>query len=37
MSVVIDRFGQIQFVHVGLQTGIEAILDNDLSALAESN
>ncbi len=33
MSLVMDRFGQIQFVHAGLLTNVEAILGKDLSAL----
>jgi thiol-disulfide isomerase/thioredoxin/tetratricopeptide (TPR) repeat protein len=37
MSVVIDRFGQIQFVHVGLLTNVEAILGKDLSTLPAPN
>jgi thiol-disulfide isomerase/thioredoxin len=33
MSVVMDRFGQIQFVHAGRLADVEAILGKDLSAL----
>jgi hypothetical protein len=36
MSVVLDRFGQIQFVHAGLLADVEAILGKDLSALPEA-
>jgi hypothetical protein len=37
MTVVIDRFGQIQFVHSGLLANVEAILGKDLRALPELN
>jgi thiol-disulfide isomerase/thioredoxin len=37
MTVVIDRFGQIQFVHSGLLANVEAILGKDLNALPELN
>jgi len=32
-SIVLDRFGQIQFVHAGLLPDVEAVLGKDLSAL----
>jgi thiol-disulfide isomerase/thioredoxin len=37
MTIVIDRIGQIQFVHAGLLPNVEAILGKDLSALPEPN
>jgi thiol-disulfide isomerase/thioredoxin len=37
MSVVMDRFGQIQFAHEGLLADVEGILGKDLSALPEPN
>lgn len=36
-TVVIDRFGQIQFVHAGQLSDVEGILGKDLEALPAAN
>ena len=36
-TVVIDRFGQIQFVHSGQLSDVEGILGKDLEALPAAN
>jgi hypothetical protein len=36
-TIVMDRFGHIQFVHVGQLSDVAAILDKDLDALGTPN
>jgi hypothetical protein len=34
-TIVMDRYGEIQFVHAGQLTDVDAILDKDLHALPD--